>query len=212
MSGKLKLLIGDKCRLLCDGLLSIINSQDGYIAIEALSDGEALIESARRYKPDIIIANYCLPKISGLEVCYTLKNDSYKCRFLFLSDNAEEVNPEKCIKAGGYGVICKDIPIALLLFALKNIAEGNKYFFPDRDNDRDDSIMNHQDLSLLTCQERKILNLVKSGFKNKDIADNCNISIRTVEKHRANISKKLSCSSNFNYSKKRSKPGKEYLF
>jgi DNA-binding NarL/FixJ family response regulator len=213
MGGKLKLLIGDSCRLLCDGLLSILNSQKGYIAIEALSDGEALIESARKYKPDIIIANFCLLKVSGLEACYTLNNDSYKCKFLFLVDNVEDVNPEKCIEAGGYGVVCKDIPHTLLLLALKNVSEGNKFFFPDLQNDeRNNPTADHQDLSILTIQERRVLNYVKSGYMNKDIADKCSISIRTVEKHRDNTSKKLSYSPDFNYNKKFSKSIKKNKF
>jgi DNA-binding NarL/FixJ family response regulator len=193
MASKLKLLIGDKCRLLCDGLKSIIHNEGGYIVVDTLADGEALINSAMKYKPDIIITDCFLPKVSGIEACSALNSAVCRVKFLFLSEIIDQEIQEKCLKVGGYGLLNKDVTKSLLLYALQNISEGNKYFVTNKNNyDEIKTSPDHlQDLSRLTRQEKYILELVEAGLTSKNIAEKCHISKRTVDVHRYHISHKL---------------------
>ena len=198
---KIQILIADDHELFRKGIISLLIGEENIQIVGEANNGKDLIYKFLKLKPNLIISDISMPELSGLEAVSTLLESNPDLKVIFLSMYAGEDYIYHCIKAGGLGLINKDIPKAELIKAIDTVYNGKKYFGKDyteeklrkliRDYDKQlDEIKTVQEVEF-TDQEEAIILLIAEGYTSIDIADELYISKRTVDTHRSNLLHKL---------------------
>lgn len=198
MSKKIKILLADDHQLIINGISQIINEVDMFDLCATESNGEDALLSIHKYKPDIVILDIEMPRLSGIDVLEKLKkNDNPKAIILSAYEEASLIR--KCIKNGAKGYLLKRANPEEIIAAIKRVYEGGSYVSQEvaeilLDENQEDDIITEQDnnnLDKLTKREIEILRLIVDGFSNSEIAEQLFISKRTVDTHRVNLMQKL---------------------
>ncbi len=198
MKKQYRILLADDHRILREGLKSILTSnQDFKIAGEA-DNGLDAIRMADAHNPDLVLIDLSMPKMNGLDAITEIKNRCDDTKVMVLTIHNDEEYIFEALKAGADGYLLKDSSRAELLLAVESVIEGKRYITPGiseklvsgylegRKPQKIDTPLNR-----LTHREKQILKLIAEGYQNKKIADYLCVSVKTVEKHRANLMKKL---------------------
>ena len=201
MNEIIKILIADDHELFRKGIISLLIGEEDIKIIGEANDGKDLIYKYQTLKPDLIIADISMPELSGIEAVKILSGKYNDIKVLFLSMYGGEDYIYHCVKAGGSGLVNKDVPQNELINAIKTVSSGKKYFgaeYPE--NKIDELIKNYEKqaktISLsgveqLTDKEIEIMLLVAEGLTSNEIADKLFISKRTVDTHRTHLLQKL---------------------
>jgi len=198
VSAKITILIVDDHQIVRDGLRLIISSVPEYEVIGESSDGMAAIAAVNSLKPDIVLMDISMPKMTGIEATRQIKALHPQTRVLMLTIHKSEDQILESFNAGADGYVLKHATREELLLAIKSVHKGESFISPmvshkviDGFLDRNLSIKQSSSWETLTPRERQILKLVAEGHTNKKIADSLFISVKTVETHRSNIMSKL---------------------
>jgi DNA-binding NarL/FixJ family response regulator len=179
-----------------DGLVSLLESDPDFIILAALGSGEEALAFFKQDQPDILLTDYSLPGISGLELTRAVKKDYPMTKVVALSMHDEAHLVRGILKEGVDGYLLKNIQQFELKNALKQIMLGMPYVSPEITKLLMHDL-NHpaEENTLLTDREKDILRLIAKEFSNKQIAEKLFISERTVETHRKNIFRKTGTTS-----------------
>ena len=153
------------------------------------ADGQQLVESARRLKPDIIVSDITMPVMSGLDALRQLKSEKSAARFIFLTVHTEASVAAEAMRAGACGYILKAAAGEELLDAIRAVMAGRTYLTPHIAGDvlRTMSQPADRQEPSLTSRQREILLLIAQGKRMKEIAADLKISVRTVEDHKSQL-------------------------
>ena len=166
------------------------------------SDGDETLEKINHEPPQVLIVDIRMPNLSGLEVAHRLKKDNKNLGVIMLTMHNEPEYILKSIEYGADGYLLKDTSKSEFIKAIKSVHGGQKYFSGDisttiiqsyqgRENTPTPKpLTDHSDYQL-TRRELQILKLIYDGVSNKEIAEQLEKSVRTIETHRFNIMKKL---------------------
>jgi DNA-binding NarL/FixJ family response regulator len=159
-------------------------------------DGREALEMIERMSPDVAILDITMPGLSGLEVAARARRASPTTRVIILSMHAGEAYVAQALRAGVAGYLLKDSAAAELQLALRAVMRGETYL--------SSAISRHvvggflhgargeaDPLAGLTPRQREILQLIAEGKANKEIAADLNLSVKTVEAHRAQLMDRL---------------------
>lgn len=203
MSESIKIILADDHEIVRTGIKILLESEGDIEVVAEASDGFEAVEMVREYQPDILVVDIRMPKMNGIEATVKVKNEFPAIKVLVLSMHEDEEYIMKSVEGGAHGYLLKDTSKPEFIKAIHSIFEGHKYFSGDISNILVNgylSAKNNTDTKgtagdtrdyQLTKRERQILKLTYSGVSNKDIADNLQKSVRTIETHRFNIMKKL---------------------
>jgi DNA-binding NarL/FixJ family response regulator len=198
MRRPLKILIVDDHPLFRRGLRQIIEEHKSLKVIGEAPDGQAALELAAELKPEIIVVDLDMPRINGMQLARTLKKEQNPALVIFLTMYKDEDVYNAALDAGVKGYVLKENAGDDIIAALLKVAEGGTFFSSDlavigrRRDDRVQSLLlSKPQIDTLTPAERRILKLIAEDRTSKEIADVLNISVKTVENHRFNISTKL---------------------
>jgi len=198
MGNKKRIVIAEDYTIVREGLKSLIESLPGFEVVGEAEDGKKAIKCAETLAPDLILMDLSMPKTGGISAIKEIKRRCAGIKILALTVHKTEGHVRMALEAGADGYILKDATYQELEMAINNIISGKPYLSPDISG----GIINGYLLGLksgqpsrlmgaLTPREVEILKLIAEGFKSREIADYLNISANTVDKHRANIMKKL---------------------
>jgi two-component system nitrate/nitrite response regulator NarL len=193
---RIKIILVDDHRIVLDGLVSLLESDPDFIIVAALGSGEEALEFVKKEPPDILLTDYSLPGITGLELIRAVKREHAKMKLVALSMHDEAHLVKGILKEGVDGYLLKNIQQFELKNALKQIMMGMPYVSPEITK-----LLMHdlnqpaENTALLTEREQDVLRLIAKEFSNKQIAEKLFISERTVETHRKNIFRKTNTSS-----------------
>ncbi|RJT26613.1 DNA-binding response regulator [Mesorhizobium waimense] len=153
------------------------------------ADGQQLVESARRLKPDIIVSDITMPVMSGLDALRQLKSEQSSARFIFLTVHTEASVAAEAMRAGACGYLLKAAAGEELLDAIRAVMAGRIYLTPHIAGDVLRTISQPADHGEhhLTSRQREILGLIAQGKRMKEIAGDLKISVRTVEDHKSQL-------------------------
>ncbi|WP_280950356.1 response regulator [Mesorhizobium wenxiniae] len=152
------------------------------------ADGQQLVESTRRLKPDIIVSDITMPVMSGLDALRQLKSEQSSARFIFLTVHTEASVAAEAIRAGASGYLLKAAAGEELLEAIRAVMAGRIYLTPHIAGDVLRTISGSADQHHhLTVRQREILRMVAQGKRMKEIAAELKISVRTVEDHKSQL-------------------------
>ncbi|MEP0262574.1 response regulator transcription factor [Dokdonia sp.] len=185
------LLIADDHPLLLDGLKNALQAQ-GYSHIVAVENGALALDYVQEEQPDVAVLDIEMPLLTGFEVIKKCQELNIKTRFIVLTSHKEKGFILKAKKLNIAGYLIKDEPFMEIDKCIQAVASGGTYFSATFDAILEGQVNPElQKVKFLSPSERTILRLIAKGNSSKEIADLLTISIRTVQKHRANIIAKL---------------------
>lgn len=198
MPNRVRVLIADDHPLVRSGLRSLLERDGEFQVVAEAADGCEAIDLAVMHKPDVILLDVGMPRLSGPDAAQSISEKLPSARIVMLSMHSDEAYVLRALKAGARGYLLKASPEADVVSAVRAVAAGNAYFSPSitkllveeyvveaRRRGMEDSY------DLLSTREKEVLRLLVSGKSNRDIADMLFISVSTVETHRTNIFQKL---------------------
>lgn len=199
----IKLLIADDHTLFRSGLISLLNPEEDISIVGEANNGQELVDSYFSMSPfpDIALVDISMPVLSGLDAAKMIIGGHADARILFLSMYEDEEYVYHCIKAGGKGLINKNILKEDLISAIKKVNNGEEYYkqgmskkklermYEDgRTRPYENKVQNHEPLS---WREEKILKLIGEGLTSAEISERLDVSRRTVDSYRSAIIQKL---------------------
>jgi two-component system, NarL family, response regulator NreC len=198
MAGEKRVLIVEDHTILREGLRSLLSAHPEFEISGEATDGREAIKAVEKLHPEIVLMDLSMPRMDGIEAIREIKKQTASIKILALTVHKTEEYIIATLEAGADGSLLKDATHAELIKAMEVILKGDRYLCPGisgqiiegylqgRKNDKPKST-----LDALTNREREILKLIGAGYKNKEIAGQLFISIKTVEKHRSNLMEKL---------------------
>ncbi len=194
-TGIIKILLVDDHRIVLDGLKSLFDDDNDFEITAAVSSPADALEKIKAALPDVLLTDYTLPGMSGLELSELVKEKYPTVKRVILSMHDEGHLVKQVMKSGVDGYLLKSIQQGELKTALKQIMNGMPYVSPEITRQLITGLSAEGKHELLTDREQEILRLIVKEFSNKQIADKLFISERTVETHRKNIFRKTNTSS-----------------
>jgi DNA-binding NarL/FixJ family response regulator len=175
------------------GLIEKIN--DSFEVVAEAGNGPEALFLIRKHAPDLVVIETLLPQLSGAEVARRAKAEGSTARFLFLSVRREREDVQEAIKAGADGYVCKTDPPNELVGAVETVSRGLVHFSPLVARHLIDMALGaregEEESSHLTSREREVLKRIAEGQSSRQIAQDLDISTRTVDSHRAKLMEKL---------------------
>ena len=197
----IRVLLADDHTLFRNGIISLLENERDIFIVGEVDNGKDLAAKYFEIMPDLVLLDISMPGKSGLEAAKEIKQNDYKAKLLFLSMHEEDEYIYHCLKAGGMGLINKNITKGELILAIKRVSEGSNYFRNNLSEEQIKRIYNKYDRSVskrpiflkdsLTSREENVLKLIGQGLTSNEIAQQLNISKRTVDSFRSNIMQKL---------------------
>ena len=176
------------------GLRSLIETKPNYVVVAEGSNGRMALQLAAEHQPDIAVLDYSLPELNGLDLSHQLKRSYPKLEILIYTMHDREDVIMEVLRAGVRGFVLKSDTERHLISALDALSIHRPYFSGAVSETLLDKFLESKpqpSASSLTHREREIVQLIAEGRINKEIARLLNISVKTVETHRASAMHKL---------------------
>lgn len=201
MYKQVKVLIVDDHALVREGLKTILGSQSGIQVVGMAGDGEEAVRLFKRLEPDVVLMDLSMPVKDGVQAMRELLSSDKPARVLALTAHVDQDHIFSALDAGASGYLLKNSTRDELVMAIQTVMEGKVYLAPGISGEVAKGFLKVArdttggKLSNLTGREKEIFRLVAEGYKNREIAEFLVISVKTVEKHRSNLMKKLELNS-----------------
>jgi len=195
--GKIRILIVDDHGIVRAGIRSLLESQPDFEVAGEAAHGEEAIEKARELHPDLVLMDIALPGMNGIEATRQIKKEFPEINVLVLTMHDDEEFFFPVLRAGASGYILKEAEPQELLYAISVVCQGQVFLSPAiakvflEGFVKADASPQDEGYSSLTPREREVLRLAASGYTNREMAEKLFLSIRTVEKHRQAVMRKL---------------------
>jgi DNA-binding NarL/FixJ family response regulator len=198
MNKRIRVLLADDHVLIRAGLRLVVEGQPDLTVVGEAGDGREAVAMAESLKPDVVVMDIGMPNLNGIEAARQVIEKLPGAQVVMLSMHSDEGYVLRALKAGAKAYLLKDSAEADLARAIRAAAEGKSFFSPAvgkvllEDYVRKLQRTGGEDsYELLSPREREILQLVAEGKSSKDIANVLNLSVYTVETHRARVMQKL---------------------
>ena len=197
---KLRVLIADDHPLLREALHRALDGEDDMEVMAEAGDGEEAVKLASELKPDVVVMDIVMPKLSGIEATRKIKEIAPNVAILILTAYDDEEYALGLLDAGAAGYLLKSARGCDLVGAVRAIRAGESVLHPKvvarlLKRAMMVPVEEHKHSELLSQRESQILSLVALGMSNKEIADNLFLSQRTIKAHLTNIFNKLNVAS-----------------
>ncbi len=198
MKTKIRVFLADDHVLIRAGLRLVVDAQPDLEVVGEAGDGREAVKMAESLKPDVFVLDIGMPLLNGIEAARQIRENLPEAQIVMLSMHSDEGYVLRALKAGAKAYLLKDSAEADLARAIRAAAEGKSFFSPAvarvllEDYVRKLQRTGGEDsYDLLSPREREILQLVAEGKSSKEIASLLNLSVYTVETHRARVMQKL---------------------
>ncbi|HVJ03216.1 MAG TPA: response regulator transcription factor [Sphingomonas sp.] len=189
-----RILIVDDHQAMREGVRSLLAAHANWQIVGEAADGHTALRMARETQPDIAVIDYSLPLMNGLALTRVLKHELPRIEILIYTMHEREDLIVDVLRAGARGYVLKSDSGTNLVAAVEALALRKPYFSSEiSETLLDHFVHSHEDsgASTLTLREREIVQLIAEGKINKQIAHLLDISVKTVETHRATAMNKL---------------------
>lgn len=197
MKSKISILLAEDHLVVRQGIRKLLEAEADFAVVGESGNGREAVELVTNLKPDVVVMDIAMPLLNGLQACKQLVAKGSTCRVLILSAHSEDAYMEGAIEAGASGIVLKHSPGIALAHAIREVHAGRLFFSSA-------IIRRYRDAYALPCEkespgkrppltprETEVLQLIAEGLANKETAAELKISIKTVEKHRTNLMRKL---------------------
>jgi len=192
----LHVLLAEDHTLVRAGIRALLESLESVEVVGEAADGREALRLAQTLSPDILLMDITMKEMNGLEAAARLTKERSPTRVVILSMHADPLYVRQALHAGVAGYLLKGSDLAELELALKAVARGDTYLSPSVSKDLVGGFLNGKapaanPLEELTPRQRETLQLIAEGKTTKEIASRLNVSIKTVETHRAQLMDRL---------------------
>ncbi len=197
-AGKTRILLADDHALVRRGLRLILDSEPDLVVVAEAGDGAEAVELSSAGDVDLAILDIAMPRMTGLQAAREMSRRAAGVRILMLSMYDNEQYFFEALKAGASGYVLKSVADRDLVEACRAAMRGEPFLYPGavtaliRDYLQRERRGERIPERILTPREEEIVKLIAEGHSSREIADTLVISVKTVDRHRANILQKLS--------------------
>lgn len=195
---KTRILLAEDHAILREGIRSLLESVPNIEIVGEAEDGREAVAQARQLQPDIIVIDLSMPYLNGTEAIRQIKQRDPQIRVIVMTVHRSDEHVRAALDAGADAYLLKDESRRDLLAAITSVSVGGTYLSPkicakvvsgylSRGSAQGAGVT----WDTLTFRERQVVKLVAEGHKNREIAEGLSLGIKTVEKHRANVMRKL---------------------
>jgi DNA-binding NarL/FixJ family response regulator len=197
ITSMVRILIADDHEVVRSGLRQILEAQPNWQVVAEAGDGKVAVAKAIETKPDVCVLDYSLPLMNGLEVTRQIRLRMLQSEVLIFTMHDSETLVHDLLQAGARGYLLKSDAKAHLIDAISSLASHRPFFTAKVSEALVDAYLarSTKQASAITSRERSVLQLIAEGHTNKEIAGILNISLKTVETHRASMMRKLQVTS-----------------
>lgn len=194
---KTRVLLADDHKIMREGLRSLLAVTPGVEVVGEAGDGRTAVQLALKLAPDVVVMDIGMPDLNGVDATRQIKSRAPQTKVIALSLHSDERFIAGMFKAGASGYLLKDGAFEELARAIRTVAAGHTYLCPRvartviKDYLRDAQAMAVAGGPALSDREREVLQLVAEGWSTKEIAGRLDVSVKTVETHRARIMERL---------------------
>jgi DNA-binding NarL/FixJ family response regulator len=193
-----RILIADDHQVVRSGLRAILEARAGWEVVAEAENGKDAIAKAVESQPDVAIIDYSLPVMNGIEATRQIHARLPKAEILIFTMHDSDALLDEALQAGARAFLLKSDAQHYLVAAVESLS-GHKPFFTGRLSEKLlDAFLGSQtqrQAPLLSTRERMVVQLIAEGNSNKDMSGILNLSIKTIETHRASAMRKLSITS-----------------
>ena len=205
-----RIVLAEDHRILREGLHAIFRTEADLEVVGEAEDGREAINEARELQPDLLILDLSMPRLDGLSALGEIKRVAPQTRVLVMTVHRTEEYVFRAIEGGADGYVLKDTSAPELLLAVRSVMRGDRYLCAAvasqfvtaflqgkgrRGGAREPAPVPRSPLETLSPREREVLKLIAEGYRSRAIGEFLCISEKTVEKHRANLMRKLGINS-----------------
>lgn len=189
-----RILIADEYDMVRRGLRAFLELRPNLQVVAEAPNGRTALEAARRTKPNIVILDYALPELNGIDLTHALKREMPRTEVMIFTRHDREDLILNALRAGAKGYVRKADPEEHIFSAIEALSVGRPYFSGGASEKVLERVLERArcDQPTLTHREREIVQLIAEGRLNKEIAGVLDLSVKTVETHRAAAMDKLS--------------------
>lgn len=195
----ISVVVTDDHTLLREGITILLKAQIDLEVVGEAKDGVEAVETVRATHPDVLLLDIAMPRMGGLDTIELVRQASPDTRIIILSRYEKEAYVHQALNAGALGYVVKGAPSSELLEAIRTVAKGKFYLSSQVQGSVIESYIEstrtqpqeNDSFNQLSDREKQIFHLLIQGNSSNQIGDLLCISSKTVDKHRANLSKKI---------------------
>ena len=198
MGQKHTIFIVEDHQLFREGLKAMLERRGDVEIVGEAEDGLEAVRKIRKARPELVLLDLSMPKMSGISVMKEVKRELPDTRILALTIHESDQFVLEAFEAGADGYCIKDASRKELMVAIESVLDGKTFISPDiSDQVMEGFLTSRKEIKKesrwesVTQREREVLKLLAEGYTNKEIGDFLHISVKTVEKHRSNLMGKL---------------------
>ncbi|MBL8036902.1 MAG: response regulator transcription factor [Nitrospira sp.] len=192
----LRMMIVEDHALVRAGMRALLQKIGGIDVVADVGDGWEAVKAVQTDAPDLVLMDIAMPGLNGLDATARIVRESPNTRVILLSMYANEEYLRQALQVGASGYLLKGADLAELELAIRTVGRGETYLTPAVAKYAVEAYRNKSGepsspLARLSGRQREILQLIAEGCTTKDIAQRLNLSVKTVETHRAQLMERL---------------------
>jgi two-component system nitrate/nitrite response regulator NarL len=194
---RIRLLLVDDHPVVRRGLRSCLSGLEHITVVDEAVNGLEATEKVKELQPDVVLMDFDMPKMDGLEATRLIRKDFPKTHVLILSVHTKKEYVLQIIRSGAQGYVLKNASVEELVRAIEAVDNGEPFFSPDISQ----IVLNQYLVEsgteetpaqvTLTNRERQVLAAISEGLSNKEMASKLGVGVRTIETHRERVMNKL---------------------
>lgn len=198
MNKKYRILLVDDHVLFREGMRALLTQESDVEVVGESGEGREALAQIESLQPDLVLLDLAMPGISGIEVIRNVRRSNLQVRIIALTVHKSDEYIHESLRAGANGYLLKESTHNELRIAIRNVLQGKMYLSPEVSEKVINGYLGQEGAygaghsrDTLTAREREVLKLIAESNTNKKISECLGISVKTVEKHRANLMRRL---------------------
>jgi len=190
-------LLAEDHTIVRKGLRALLADEPDVEVVAEAEDGSEAVRMAQQLRPDVVLMDFSMPGLNGLEATRQIKRWVPEVKVLVLTRYADEEHVSQVLRAGASGYVVKRAAPAELVLAIRAVYRGDTFLSPAISRTVIEEYVRQAEATAkdsyeqLTDREREVLQLIAEGHSSREIAERLTISEKTVRTHRANLMDKL---------------------
>jgi len=193
----IRVVLAEDHTIVREGLRALLDVREDITVVAEVADGRAAVEAVVTHKPDVVVMDLGMPELNGVDATRQIRKDNPNTQVLILSMHTTEDFVLRALKAGASGYLVKDSAPLDLQMAIAAVMRDEIYLSPRISKHviagflKGNSAPDSSSLDVLTARQREILQMIAEGKSTKEIAYGLDLSVKTVETHRAALMERL---------------------
>jgi two-component system response regulator NreC len=187
----IRIVLADDHCVVRQGVRSLLE-HEGFVIVAEAADGAEAVELVAKHRPDVVVLDFGMPKMNGIDAARAIASRSPSTRTVLLTLHTEDLHVLGALKAGIHGYVVKAQPVEDVVSAIRAVHMGSTYLSPMISSIVVQACLGEREpVRELTNRERQVLQLVAQGRSTKEAARELGIGARTAESHRNRVLQKL---------------------